>query len=180
VEAACDVRAALRDLVRGDGGRGEELHQVGAGEILQRAGVSDLVHAAANEQEPSERASGRMLHHLVDLELVVARPGLKEEVMREVLDEVTRGEDVVARSGPIVGVLNKCGRAACDELLGVTRVLHLLERARLTGLALTGSCQHGVDRGGDELDVAELLGGDAGEEVVEGTGTLAVTDVKDW
>jgi hypothetical protein len=37
-----------------------------------------------------------MVDHLIDLELVAARPGLEEEVVGEVLDQIPRGGHVVA------------------------------------------------------------------------------------
>jgi hypothetical protein len=91
VLAALDVGLALGDLVGRDAGRREQLHQVRAGEVLQRAG-------------------GRMVDHLIDLELVVARAGLQEEVVNEILDQVSRGEHVVARPGSEVRVLNQRAR----------------------------------------------------------------------
>src|SRR3712207_8230297 len=45
--------------------------------------ICDLVDAAAHEEVPRERARRRVLDHLVDLELVVARTRLEEEVVRQ-------------------------------------------------------------------------------------------------
>ena len=94
--APLDVRLALGDLVGRDPGRGEQLHQVGAGQVLQRAGVGDLVDAAADQQVAGQGAGGRMIDHLIDLELVVARAGLEEEVVGEILNQISGGEHVVA------------------------------------------------------------------------------------
>ena len=78
-------------------GVGKQLHQVGAGQIARMAlRVGDLVHSAADEEVAGESARGRVLDHLVDLQLVVPRSRLQEEVVRQVLDEVARGEHVVA------------------------------------------------------------------------------------
>ena len=131
VLAALDVRLALGDLVGRDPRRGEELHELRAGQVLQRAGVGDLMHAAADQQVAGQRACRRVVDHLVDLELVVARAGLEEEVVRQVLDEVTRGEHVVAVPGLAHGVLDEGPGAAGDEVLGVARALDVLQRARL-------------------------------------------------
>ena len=50
--------------------------------------------------------------------------------------------------------------------------------AELARLAVGGAGQHRVDRGGDQFDVAELLGGDARHEVVERPCALAVAEVE--
>jgi hypothetical protein len=173
VLAALDVRLGLGDLVGRDPRGGEQLHQVGAGEVLHRAGVGDLVDAAADEQVAGQRAGRRVVAHLVDLELVVARAGLEEEVVHEVLDEVARRGDVVAVPRLAVRVLTQRGRAAGDDLL---RVEELVGRGQRTLLA--GAGEHRVDRRGDELDVAELLGGDVGDEVVERPRALAQAEVE--
>ena len=72
--AALDVRLALGDLVRRDPRRREQLHQVRAGQVLQRPRVGDLVDAAADEQVAGQRARGRVLDHLVDLSLLLRAP----------------------------------------------------------------------------------------------------------
>ncbi len=178
VLAALDVRLALRDLVGRDPRRGEQLRQVGAGEVLERACVGDLMHATADEQVAGQRAGRRMVDHLVDLELVVARAGLEEEVVRQILDQVPGGEDVVAVPGLAVRVLNQRGGAAGDELLGVAGALHRGECTVLPRVALRCAGEHRVDRARDELDVPELLGGDAGDQVVERARTLAIAEVE--
>jgi hypothetical protein len=94
------------------------------------------VYAAADEQVARERARRRVVDHLVNLELVVARAGLEEEVVREVLDQVARGEDVVAIPGLAVGVLAQRALAAGDEVLRVALALDVGER---TGRRLTGA-----------------------------------------
>ena len=114
-----------------------------------------------------------MVDHLVDLELAVARARLEEEVVHEVLDEVTRGRDVVAVPGLAVGVLDERARAAGGEVLRVEEVGRLGQRA-----LLARAREHRVDRGRDELDVAELLGGDVRDEVVERPRALAVAEVE--
>ena len=75
-------------------------------------GVGDLVDAAAHEQVAGERPRGGMLDHLVDLELVVPRAGLEEEVVREILDQVAGGEHVVAVPGTALRVLRQRRPAA--------------------------------------------------------------------
>jgi hypothetical protein len=127
-----------------------------------------LVHAAAHEQVARQRARRRMLDHLVDLELVVARAGLEEEVVREVLDEVAGRRDVVAGPRLAHRVLRQRRLAAGDELLRVARARAVALRAG----------EHRVDRRGDELDVAVLLGGDVRDEVVERPRALAVAEVE--
>ena len=110
--AALDVRPALGDLVGRNPRRGEELHQVRAGQVLERTRVGDLVDAAPHEQVAGQRARGRVIDHLVDLQLVVAGPGLEEEVVRQVLDEVARGEHVLAGPRLAHRVLAERGGAA--------------------------------------------------------------------
>ena len=109
-------------------GAGNSFDQVRAGEVLDRAGVGDLVDAAADEQVAGERAGGRVVDHLVDLELAVARAGLEEEVVHEVLDEVTGRRHVVAVPRLAVGVLDQRARAAGGEVLGVEEVGRLGKR----------------------------------------------------
>jgi hypothetical protein len=174
VLTAIEVRPALRDLVGRDPRRREELHQLGTGEPLERPGVGDLMHAAANEQIAGQRAGGRVSDHLVDLELVVPGPGLEEEVVREILDEVARGEHVVAVPGLAHRVLAERGGAPGDELLGVPSA----DDAREARLALGCAREHGVDRGSDQLDVAELLGRDARHQVVERPSSLPIAEVE--
>lgn len=57
------------------------------------------MHSSTNEEVAGQRAGGRMVHHLVDLQLVVARSRLEEEVVGEVLNEIARGEDVIPVPG---------------------------------------------------------------------------------
>jgi hypothetical protein len=88
VLAALDVRLALGDLLRRDPRRGEELHELGPGEPLERPRVGDLMDAAANQEVAGQRPRSGVVDHLVDLQLVVARARLEEEVVRQVLDQV--------------------------------------------------------------------------------------------
>ena len=97
--AALDVRLALGDQIGRDPRRREQLHQVSAGQLLQRARVRDLVHAAPDEQVTGQRSRGRMLDHLIHLELVIACAGLQEEVVGEIFDQVSGREHVVAVPG---------------------------------------------------------------------------------
>jgi hypothetical protein len=60
-----------------------------------------------------------VIDHLVHLQLVVARAGLEEEVVREVLDEVARREDIVSRPRTPERVLRQRALAAGDEVLRV-------------------------------------------------------------
>ena len=84
--------------------------------------------AAADEQVAGQRARGRMLDHLVDLELAVAGAGLEEEVVRQILDEVAGGEDVVAVPGPPLRVLRQRALAAGEEVVRVADALQAGER----------------------------------------------------
>src|SRR5215204_7270447 len=127
--AALDVRPALRDLVRRDPRRREHLREIGSRQVLDRTRIRDLVDPATDEQVPGQRTSGRVLDHLVDLELVVPGARLEEEVVREVLDEVARGEHVVAVPRPSVRVLREGSLSARDEVLRVPQALDLRERA---------------------------------------------------
>ncbi|HKV66834.1 MAG TPA: hypothetical protein VJN72_02010, partial [Gaiellales bacterium] len=117
VLARLDVRLALRDLVGRDPRRREELHQVGSGQPLERPRVGDLVHAAADEQVAGQRARRRMLDGLVDAQLAAAGAGLEEVVVRQVLDEVTRGEYVVAVPRLAHRVLQQRAGAAGREVV---------------------------------------------------------------
>ena len=182
VLAALDVRLALRDLVRRDPRSREHLHQVGSGEKLDRACVGDLVDAATHEQEARERPRGRMLDHLVDLQLPVPGARLEEEVVGQVFDEVAGGEHVVAVPGPSLGVLRQRTLAADQEVMWVAHVLEALERtarpAAVRRRCGRGAGEHRVDRLGDQLDVAELLGRDVRDQVVERPSALLVAEVE--
>src|SRR5688572_12141226 len=105
VIAALDVRLAVRDLLRRNARCREHLHQVRAGQALDRSRIRDLVDASTNEQVPRQRSRRRVLDHLPDLELVIARSGLQEEVVRQVFDKVTGRENVVAGPGSPLRVL---------------------------------------------------------------------------
>ena len=79
--------------------------------------------------------SRRMLHHLVDLELVVPGACLEEEVVCQILDEVAGGEDVVAGPGAALRVLRERTLSSREEVMGVADALHPGEQrlARPTG-----------------------------------------------
>ena len=104
--AALYVRPALRDFVGRDPRRGEQLHQIGAGQLLNRASVGDLMHPAADQQIAGQRPGRGMIDHLIDLELVVTRSGLQEEVVGEILNQIAGGEHVVPVPGLGIGVLD--------------------------------------------------------------------------
>ena len=178
--APLDVRAALGNLLRRDPRSREQLHQVGAGQVLDRPRVGDLVDAAADEQVPRQRPRNRMVDHLVHLQLAVAGTGLEEEVVGQVLDEVAGREDVVTRPRPPLRVLGKRALAAGQEVVRVADALEGLQRRSRRRLAVrrrrTG--EHRVDRRGDELDMAELLGRDVRHQVVERPRTLPVAEVE--
>ena len=180
MQALVDVLLGLGDLLGRDPRRREQLRQVGAGQQLESARVGDLVHAAAHEQVAGQRAGGRVLDHLIDLELVVAGTGLEEEVVGQVLHEVAGAEDVVAVPGLAVGVLTQRALTAGDEVLRVAPPLHVGERVtRRLAVGLRGSAgEHRVDRGRDELDVPVLLGGDVGHQVVERPRRLPSAEVE--
>ncbi len=137
---------------------------------------------AADEQVPGQRTRRRVLDHLVDLELVVAGPGLEEEVVRQVLDEIPRREDVVAVPGPTLRVLRQRALASGQEVVRVADPLDVLERAPRPAAVRRrrgrGAREHRVDRLRDELDVPELLGGDVRHQVVERPGALLVAEVE--
>jgi hypothetical protein len=76
MRAALEVGAALGDLVGRDRGIGNAFVR-SAPVSSSSARVGDLVHAAAHEQIAGQRAGGRVLDRLVDLELAVARAGLE-------------------------------------------------------------------------------------------------------
>jgi hypothetical protein len=73
------------------------------------------VDAAADEEVAGEGARGRVLDHLVHVQLVVPGARLEEEVVREVLDQVTGAEDVVAVPGPPLRVLRERALPAGEE-----------------------------------------------------------------
>jgi hypothetical protein len=76
-----------------------KLYQVSAGEPHERPGVGDLMHPAVDQEVARQPAGRGMLNHLVDLELVVPRSGLQEEVLCAVLDQVAGRKHVVAVPG---------------------------------------------------------------------------------
>ncbi len=178
MQSLLDVGLALGDLVGGDPRRREQLHEIGPGEVLQRPGVGDLVDAAAHEQVPRQGAGDRVVDHLVHLQLAVARARLEEEVVGQVLDEISGGEHVVTAPGLAHRILDERARAPVGEVLGVPGALHAGQVTRLARRAAGRAGQHRVDRRGDELDVPELLGRDAGHEVIERPGLLAAAEVK--
>ena len=106
-------------------GAGNSFIRFGAGQVLERARVGDLVDAAADEQEAGQRACGRMLDHLVDLQLPVPRAGLEEEVVRQVLDQVAGREDVVAVPRAALRVLRQRALAAGEEVVRVADALEV-------------------------------------------------------
>ena len=179
--AALDVRLALRDLVRRDPRRREQLRQVRAGEVLERPRVGDLVHAAAHEQVAGQRPRRRVLDHLVDLQLVVARAGLEEEVVRQVLDQVAARRRRSRRSTG--GPCESCGSAPWPPAMKWCGLRDALDGRRAT-LSARGrrrrrrAGQHRVDRRRDELDVAELLAGDVRDQVVERPRVLPAAEVE--
>jgi len=95
-----------------------------------------------------------MLDHLVDLELVVASAGLEKEVVGEILDQIARGEHLIAAPGLGVRILDKRSGATGDEMLRVADVLHSAQIPQLAGLAVGRAGQHRVYRGRYELDVS--------------------------
>ena len=100
--------------------------------------------------------------------------------MRQVLDEVARREHVVAVPRTALRVLRQRALAAGEEVVRVADALQAGERG-LRGAAVVDRRrpgQHRVDRGRDELDVAELLGRDAAEQVVERPRALAGAEVE--
>ena len=96
------------------------------------------MHAAANEQEARQRPRGGMLDHLVDLELAVARAGLEEEVVRQILDEVAGREDVVAVPGTALRVLRQRSLAAGQEVVRIADPLQRGERRLRRAAAVDG------------------------------------------
>src|SRR5512132_326361 len=147
--------------------------------MLDRTCVGDLVDTAAHEQIAGQRPRRRVLDHLVHLELVVAGTGLEEEVVRQVLDEVTRAEDVVAVPRPALRVLRQRPLAAGEEVMRIPDTLDAGERRlRRTAVDRGRTGEHVVDRGGDELDMAELLRRDRRQEVVERAGSLPTPEVE--
>ncbi len=108
VLAGFDVRLALGDLRRRDARRREQLGHVRAGQLLERAGVGDLMDATANQQVPGERTRGRVVAHLVHAQLAGAGARLEEVVVCQIFDQVTRG--VHYGAGPRLAVRVGGGR----------------------------------------------------------------------
>ena len=102
--------------------------------------------------------------------------------MGEVLDEVTRGEHVVAVPGAALRVLRQAPWPPARKWCGLPTPCRLLERVPGQGPFSVGGGVASVSMVlivfGDQLDVAELLGGDVGDQVIERTGALMVTEVE--
>ena len=80
-----------------------------------------------------EHYRGRMLDHLPHLELAVACACLEEEVVREILDDVSRREDVIAVPWPTLRVLGKRALTT-HEGIGAEGQLPLAARATSSAL----------------------------------------------
>jgi hypothetical protein len=148
--------------------------------LLRSAPVS--FSTAAHEQVAGEGARRGVRHHLVDLQLVVARAGLEEEVVRQVLDQVAGREHVVAGPRRAARVLGKRALAAGEEVVRVPDVLERLQGAARAAAVRRrrrrGAGQHRVDRLRHQFDVAELLGRDVRDEVVERPCALLAAEVE--
>ena len=81
------------------------------------------MYAAADQQVAGQSAGSRVVDHLIDLELVVARPSLEKEVVGEVLDQIPGREYVVAVPRLAHRILHQRARSTGDEMLGVADVL---------------------------------------------------------
>ncbi len=60
-----------------------------------------------------------MLDHLPDLELVVPCSRLQEEVVRQIFDEIARGEDVVPIPRTTLRVLRQGALATGEEVMRI-------------------------------------------------------------
>ena len=110
--------------------------------------------------------------------LVHARTGLQKEVMEQVCDEVAGGEDVIAAPKVAHGVHHLVSAAPDDRVMGVTKIRGCLERG-INWLAFgNGAFKHQVDGGGDQFDMAKLLGGNGGDQIVEGLQLLLLLEAE--
>jgi hypothetical protein len=137
------------------------------------------VDAATDEQEPDHRPGSRIVHHLVDADLVGARAAFEKEVVQEVEPEVAAREDVGARPEVPLRIHRERLLAARDEVVGIARIGRGGEwRCRRVIASLGRSREQEIDRVRDELDVRKLFGGDVGDEVVERTHLAAPAEIE--
>ena len=113
-------------------------------------------------------ARHRVLRRLVDPDLAHPGAGLEEEVVQEVELQVAGVEDVLPRPGLPGGPARDRAHAEVEEVVGVARHAGKVEGRYYAVGACLGLVEQQVDGVGDELDVAHLLSGDVGDEVVVG------------
>jgi hypothetical protein len=108
------------------------------------------------------------------------RARLEEEVVGQVLDQITRAEDVVSVPRAALRVLRKRALAAGEEVMWIAYALDVSECGLRCAPVVdrTGAGEHRVDRRGDQLDVAELLSRNRRHEVVKRAGTLPRPEIE--
>src|SRR5690606_23242335 len=121
----------------------------------------------APDQEVAHHLPGhRVVGHLVNPQLGHAGADLEEEVVEQVQDQVPAGEDVITVPVPAHGVAHQSRLPGVDEVVDVPHILDHLQRGVLGRGRLGAAGEEQVDGGGHQLDVAQLLGGNVGDEVV--------------
>ena len=131
------------------------------------------VNGAADEKVAADFAAGRIRQGLVDAQLVQAGAAFEMEVVQEVDDDVARRGDEVLVPRCAVAVDRRGAAAVRKEGRGEADILHVLEgrigdvAAILLVAVIVGTVVEHGDAIADQLDMAELFGGDAGDQAVE-------------
>ena len=162
------VLAAFRDALEVDVRHRQHLLDRLPGQLLQRERVGVRVHGAAHQQVGADLAPGLLGHGLVDAQLVEASAALEVEVEQHVHDDVAGGGHEGAVPGQAVAVHRLRAAARREESRGEADVLHRHEGrpgdVGTAGLIAVGTVVQHRHPVGDQLDVAELLGRDAGDD----------------
>lgn len=99
--------------------------------------------------------------------------------MQQIEFEVAAVEDVLAGPGVAHGVDRQRALPAGDEVIAVAGVDRVRQRGvGRVGIPLGAAGEEEVDGVGDQLDVAVLLGGDVGDQVVERPRLVAAAEVE--
>ena len=172
VQQRLDLGEALRTGLRDR----QELVPLHA-ERLERLRVGVLVGLVAHDQVRDRRPCGLVGRHLVEPALLQAPGRLEHEVVEQVQRQVAAVVDVLAGPRVALRVHRQRALGADQPVVDVAAAERHRQRRRaalaglveVRGVALVAgrAVDEAGDRRGDELDVADLLGAHAVEQVAE-------------